>query len=441
MTTAAPRQAEPRVPRHSRTSERGLIGACLLSRTMIDATVDMVNVEDFYVPIHSHIWQTIVETHQAGEAVDATTIAARYHGPGSDEILLTLGAILADTASTYSATTHAASIKEWALHRRAVALAGELAELGYSDTPMNDIAVWALKALQELDRSRGGNGPIRAIDALEEWARRERAIIDGDPEPLGIPTGFVDLDERLLGLHRGQLITVAARPSMGKTALVLQWAINAVAEGHTVLFVSAEMSVAEITQRMIATGSKVDMHRVRSHKYLHADWPQIDHAIDRYRQGGMLWIDDDSSSSVATIRSHARKIANLDLIVVDYLQLLTPAQKTRETRQTEVGEIATGLKRLARELNVPVVAAAQLNRNLESRSDKRPMLSDLRESGQIEADSDVVIGLYRDEVYDPQSNDRGTAEFIILKHRNGATGVAHAAYLAHYVRFENMARM
>lgn len=427
---------------YSRIAERSLIGACLLNSTMIDVVSDMVAVDDFLAPLHQRIWETIVAAHQAGDAVEVGTIAARYRGAGQDEILVTLTDITIETPSTYSATTHASTVRDLSIRRQAIAVGQELVEKGYgTDMSTDDILGWTLKTVQDLDDQRGVKGPVTAVDALENWLARERAIMAGEPQPVGVPTGLVDLDERLVGLRPGQLITVAARPSMGKTAAVLQWAVNATNAGHDVLFVSVEMSTDELSQRLIASGAKIDMQRIRAHNYVTSDWAKIDQSLAARRDAGTLWILDDGSATVPGIRSSARRIPNLGLIVVDYLQILTPARNSRENRQIEVGEMVRGLKAIARDLEVPLIAAAQLNRSLESRSDKRPMLSDLRESGEIEATSDVVISIYRDEVYDPESEDRGVAEFIVNKQRNGPLGTTKTAYFAHHLTFENMARL
>lgn len=427
---------------YSRIAERSLIGACLLNGSMIDTVTDIVTAADFNVPLHADIWETILVTRQAGEVVAVDTIAARYKGHNREGIFAILGEITVDTSTTYGAPTHAATVRDFAIRRRAIHAYGELVEKAYGDIETTeDIVAMGLKASLDLDMQRGVKGPVTAVNALEDWAQRERAIAAGEPQPQGVPSGIRDLDERLLGFRPGQLITVGARPSMGKTAAVLQWAVNATFAGHNALFVSVEMSTDELVQRLISSGSRIDMQRVRSHTYLESDWPKIDQTMAAHRDAGDLWILDDGSATVPAIRSCARRIPNLGLIVVDYLQLLTPAHRTRENRQIEVGEMVRGLKAIARDLEVPLIAAAQLNRDLESRSDKRPMLSDLRESGEIEASSDVVISIYRDDVYDPESADRGTAEFIVNKQRNGPLGTSHAAYLPHFVRFENMARL
>jgi replicative DNA helicase len=247
----------------------------------------------------------------------------------------------------------------------------------------------------------------------------------------------------LSGLQKGALVVIGARPAMGKTAMALGMAANAALEAQRpVLLFSLEMSHLELTQRLLCSEARVDSKRIRTGNLAEADWSKISHAVGRLGDAP-IWIDDNPNTTVMEIRAKARrlkaKVGDLGLVVVDYLQLMT-GRNGAESRQVEVAEISRGLKILARELETPVVALSQLSRGLEQRTDKRPMLADLRESGSIEQDADVVLFIYRDEVYDPESPHRGTAEIIVSKHRNGPTGVARLAFLDHFTRFENMAK-
>jgi replicative DNA helicase len=261
----------------------------------------------------------------------------------------------------------------------------------------------------------------------------------------GLSTGFIDLDERLAGLQPANLVIIGARPSHGKTALALGMAAHAALEARVpVLFFSLEMSRSEVMQRLLASEARVDSQRIRTGKLLEADWPKISHAIGRLSDGP-LHVDDNPAVTIMDIRAKARRmqsrLGSLGLVVVDYLQLMT-GRHSAETRQVEVSEISRGLKILARELEVPVVALSQLSRNLELRADKRPQLADLRESGSLEQDSDVVLLCHRAEMYDPASPDRGTAEIIVAKARNGPTGPPiRLAFLDAYVKFASMARV
>src|SRR6202011_5717919 len=280
---------------------------------------------------------------------------------------------------------------------------------------------------------------------LTESLDRLEALYDRGESITGVPTGYLDLDERLSGLQPSNLIIVGARPAMGKTSFALGIAAHAAMEAHVpVLLFSLEMSHAEITQRLLCAEARVDATRIRNGKLLESDWPKISHAISRLGEAP-IYIDDNPNLTVMELRAKARRLKSrlgeLGCIIVDYLQLMSGGHNA-ENRQVEVSEISRGLKILARELEVPVVALSQLSRGLESRQDKRPMLSDLRESGSLEQDADVVLFIYREEQYDPDApiDRRGDAEIIVAKHRNGPTGSAHLLFLSQYARFDNMRR-
>jgi replicative DNA helicase len=281
-------------------------------------------------------------------------------------------------------------------------------------------------------------------DLLEMGLDRLALLFDRGDAITGVPTGYVDLDEKLYGLQPSSLVIVGARPAMGKTAFALGMAAHAAVEARipTLVF-SLEMGCDEITNRLLVSEARVDAGRMRNGRLAEADWPKISQAVARLGDAP-LYIDDNPNTTVMEIRAKARRlkarIGNLGLIVVDYLQLMSGGT-TSENRQLEVSAISRGLKILARELEVPVVALSQLSRNLEARADKRPVLADLRESGSLEQDADVVLFLYRDEMYNSDSADRGTAEVIVAKHRNGPTGKLQLAFLDHYTRFANMARV
>jgi len=258
----------------------------------------------------------------------------------------------------------------------------------------------------------------------------------------GIPTGYADLDEHLAGLQPSNLIVVGARPSMGKTAFALGLAAHAAMNGEQVLFFSLEMSHLEIAQRVLSAEARVNASHMRSGRLAEQDFKKISQAVGRLSDAS-LHIDDNPNVTIMDIRAKARRIKarmGLSLVVVDYLQLMT-GRHNAESRQVEISEISRGLKILARELNIPVIALSQLSRNLEARNDKRPMLSDLRESGAIEQDADVVMFIYRDEIYHQDSSERGTAEIIVAKHRNGPTGVVELSFIGDYARFVNIAKM
>jgi replicative DNA helicase len=275
-----------------------------------------------------------------------------------------------------------------------------------------------------------------SLNHLEELFERGDTIT-------GLATGYDDLDEVLSGLQPSNLVVVGARPAMGKSAFALGMAAHAALQARRpVLFFSLEMSHLDLTTRLIASEARVDSSRMRNGRLAEADWPKISHAIGRLAEAP-LFIDDNPQLTIMEIRAKARRLkakeGDLGLVVVDYLQLMT-GRGSAENRQVEISEISRGLKVLARELECPVVALSQLSRQLEQRADKRPMLSDLRESGAIEQDADVVMFLYRDSVYNPDSPDNGTAEILVSKHRSGPTAMIRLAWLDHLTRFANMAK-
>ncbi len=443
-----PSSGSARIPPHNLDAEQSLLGAMLLARDAIAAALETCGTDDFYKPAHGHVFDAITTLYSRGEPADPVTVADELGRAGLLEAIGGLSALIslqADTPATTNASRYARIVEEHALLRRMIAVAGEIAEMGYSvpddvaavvdraEALVFDVAerrvTDSLKPLQNL--------LVDTLDRLERLFDRGEAIT-------GVPTGYVDLDERLYGLQPSSLVIVGARPAMGKTAFALGMAAHAavVARAPTLVF-SLEMSHEELTQRLLVAEARVDAGRIRNGRLAEADWPKISQAIARLGDAP-LFIDDNPNLTVMEMRAKARRLkareGSLGLIIVDYLQLMS-SRSAVENRQIEVSSISRGLKILARELEVPVVALSQLSRNLEMRADKRPQLADLRESGSLEQDADVVLFLYRDEMYNPESADRGTAEVIVAKHRNGPTGKCQLAFLDHYTRFANMARV
>jgi len=436
-----------RTPPHNLDAEQSLLGAMLLSRDAIAAAMETCSTDDFYRPIHGHIFDAVNTLYNLGEPADPVTVADELSRAGFlEEVggLPALVALQANTPATTNAARYARIVEEHALLRRMIAVAGEIAELGYS-VP-DDVAA-------ALDRAEGlvfNVAERRVTDSLKPitellYASMDRLehLYDRGEIITGTPTGYLDLDEKLYGLQPSALIIVGARPAMGKTAFALGMAAHAAMDaGVPTLVFSLEMSCEEITNRLLVSEARVDAGRMRNGRLAEADWPKISQAVARLGEAP-LYIDDNPNTTVMEIRAKARRLkarqGNLGLIIVDYLQLMSGTSS--ENRQLEVSAISRGLKILARELEVPVVALSQLSRGLEARADKRPVLADLRESGSLEQDADVVLFLYRDEMYNPESADRGSAEVIVAKHRNGPTGKVQLAFLDHYTRFANMARV
>ena len=436
-----------RTPPHDLQAEESLLGAMLLSRDAISSAVELCKADDFYRPSHGHIFEAICSLYAQGEPADPVTVADELKradlldsagGTGN------LVALQANTPAIANAGRYARIVQEHALLRRLIGVASEIAEMGYS-LPDDVVATLDKAEAMVFDVAERGVTdtlkPLRellaaSLDHLEALYNRGDAIT-------GVPTGYTDLDEQLSGLQPSALVIVGARPSMGKTAFALGMAAHASIEKRLpVLLFSLEMSHLELTQRLLCSEARVDSTRMRNGKLHESDWPKVVNAIGKLGEAP-LFIDDNPNLTVMEIRAKARRLKSregLSLIIVDYLQLMS-GHGSSENRQVEVSEISRGLKILARELSVPVVALSQLSRSLEARADKRPVLADLRESGSLEQDADVVMFIYRDEVYNKDSADKGTAEIIVAKHRNGPTGTAQLAFLDHFTRFANMARV
>ena len=436
-----------RVLPHSLDAEKSVLGAMLLSREAIGLVSETLHGDDFYIPAHGHIFEAVTALYASGHPVDPVTVAEELERSDLLEMVGGAAALIEiqdRTPATTSAPRYAEIVSELALLRRLIAECNEIAEIGYGRP--EDV----VKAIDDAEariysvaqrRITTTTAPLgellsSSLDRLEELYERGDAIT-------GTPTGFIDLDRLLSGLQPSALIVVGARPAMGKTSFALGMAANAALskDAKPVLMFSLEMSQVEITQRLLCSQAKVDASHIRNGRLTPEDWTSISHTVGTLAEAP-IWIDDNPNVTVMEIRSKARrlksKLGDLGLIIIDYIQLMSGSSGA-ESRQVEVAEISRGLKILARELDVPVVALAQLNRGLEARTEKRPMLSDLRESGSLEQDADVVMFLYRDEVYHPDSADSGMGEVIVAKHRAGPTGLVRLAFNGKYTLFDNMA--
>jgi len=446
----ATRRAPGRVPPHNLEAEESLLGAMLLSRDAISAATEAhVEASDFYKPAHGHVYEAVMSLYGQGEPVDPVTVADELRRA---ELLDALGGrqtllrLQTGTPASANAAHYAKIVNELALLRRLIAVAGDIAEMGYDDSSEAAETLDRAESLVfEVAEHRVSDSMVAVTTALQDALDQLEALYGSEGDITGVQTGYTDLDHLLLGLQPSNLIVVASRPGMGKSSFALGAAANvAMTARRPVMFFSMEMGVLELTKRLLAGEARVDARRLQTGDIPEADWGRLSHAVGRLAETP-LYIDDNPHCTVMEMRAKARRAkarhGDLGLIVVDYLQLMTPSTTRRmENRQVEVAEISRGLKILARELDCPVMALSQLNRQLEYRQDKRPMLADLRESGGLEQDSDVVVFIYRDEVYNPESDQRGSAEIIVSKHRNGPTGVTRLAFLDHFVKFANMAR-
>lgn len=437
-----------RIPPHDLDAEESLLGAMLLSPDAVAEAVERVGAGDFYKPAHGHIFDAIVALFHRGEAVDAVTVADELRRGGVYELIgdpTTLIALQADTPSAANARHYATIVEEHSLLRQLIGVASEVAEIGYS-LPQDVTA-----AVDEAERLVFNLAERRTVDSLKalrnligESLERIEMLSAKKSAITGLATGYHELDEILTGLQPQSLTIVGARPAMGKTSFALGMLahVGAVLKRPALLF-SLEMGHLELTQRMIASEARVDSQKLRTGNLLHEnDWSKVGTAVSRLSES-TIFIDDNPHLTVMDIMARARRLkkaeGDLGLVLIDYLQLMTGRGRA-ENRQVEVAEISRGLKILARELDCPVVALSQLSRNLESRQDKRPMLSDLRESGSLEQDADVVMFIYREERYDQETpiDRRGVAEIIVAKHRNGPTGTAQLVFLNQYARFDNL---
>jgi replicative DNA helicase len=408
-----------------------------------------VETDDFYKPAHAHVYDAVLSLYGQGEPADPVTVAEELRRADLLEFVGGRAALLriqANTPASANAGHYARIVNELALLRRLIGVAGDIAEMGY-DTPddVTETLDRAESLVFEVAERRVSESMVGIHDALQDTIDNLESRYDDPSDLVGVPTGYTEVDRVLYGLQPSNLVIVAARPGMGKTSLALGVARNVSTQtGRPVVFFSMEMGTLELTKRLLAMEARVEASRLWTAKLSEGDWSKLAHAVGRLGEA-RLFIDDNPHCTVMEMRAKCRRLrarhGDLALVVVDYVQLMTPSTSRRmENRQVEVSEISRGLKILARELECPVVALSQLNRQVEYRQDKRPMLADLRESGGLEQDADVVAFIYRDEVYNPESDDRGKAEIIIAKHRNGPTGKAELAFLPHRAEFENMER-
>lgn len=444
-----------RVLPHNEEAERSLLGAMLLSAEAVEIGLSIVAASDFALPRHATIFTAIQELYNRNEAVDQVTVADRLAATGKlDEVggkpyLAELGS---SPGRPSSAPEYAEIVKRTSILRELIRAGTDIATLGYEHVDDVDEAIEsAEKRLFDVTKKRVSSNfrPIR--DLLKTGFEQIEALAERKEHVTGVPTGFPELDKILAGLHKGDLIILAARPSVGKTALALNMAVEAARKGHPVAIFSLEMSSEQLVQRLLCAEARVDSHRLRTGYLNDSDWPALVDAAGRLGEM-QLWVDDTPSASIVEIRAKARRLfRNKEdgLIVVDYLQLMQPQNRRSENRQQDVADISRGLKILAKELNVPVIALSQLSRAVEQRRG-RPVLSDLRESGAIEQDADVVMFIHRD-TYARGSDDsddyarddmppKGEAEIIVAKHRNGPTGVCRVSYLDRYTKFVPLAR-
>lgn len=439
-----------RIMPHSTEAERAVIGAILMNKEAAMAASELITGEDFYQTAYGIVYDAMLELFHKGQPIDLITLQEHLkekNVPPEVSGLEFVKDLIAEMGVETSANVkyYAKIVQEKAILRKLIKINEEIANTCYQENqPLSEILERTEKQVFELVEH--GNSqeytPIKqvvlnALDVIEKASKTKGTVT-------GIPTGFIDLDYKLSGLQRSDLILVAARPSMGKTAFVLNIAQHvAFRQNLAVAIFSLEMSKEQLVNRLFSLESHVDAQVLRTGNLKDTDWEKLIEGAGRIGKSRMI-IDDTSGISIAEMRSKCRKYKlelGLDLIIIDYLQLMSGSGgKSNESRQQEISEISRSLKGLARELNVPVIALSQLSRAVESRTDKRPMLSDLRESGAIEQDADVCMFIYREDYYIPDTEDKGIAEIIIAKQRNGPIGTVRLAWMPQYTRFGNELR-
>jgi replicative DNA helicase len=434
---------------HSIEAEQSVLGGLLLSADGWDAVAESVVDSDFYRPDHRLIYRQIAKLAEASEPVDVITVADKLEARGELERaggLPYLAELAQNTPSASNIRAYAQVVRERANLRKLIEAAQDIADSGFSPegrTSDELIDEAERRIMQISEQGPKAGGPQGVNPLLQTALGRIEELFNSGGEITGLSTGFADLDGMTSGLQASDLVIVAGRPSMGKTSFAMNLVENAVlAQDKPILVFSMEMPADSLVVRMLSSLGRIDQTRIRNGKLEQEDWPKLSTAVNKLKDVP-LFIDDTAALTPTEVRARARRTmreqGQLGMIMVDYLQLMQVAGSS-EGRTAEISEISRSLKAIAKEFECPVVALSQLNRSLEQRPNKRPVNSDLRESGAIEQDADVIMFIYRDEVYNEESPDKGVAEIIIGKQRNGPIGICRLAFIGQYTRFENLAR-
>lgn len=435
-----------RIPPHNIDAEQAVLGCMLLDSDIIPTVTELIRSGDFYRDDHREICEAILDLTEKAGPVDIITVSEQLQLRGSlDAVggLDYLASISGAVPTTANAKHYAKIVEEKALLRKLIKAASDISGMSYE---ASEEAAFVLdraeKSIFDILQKRSTQGFTHIKDVLLDTFNRLEELYNSKGFITGVPTGFTDLDYKTAGLQNSDLILIAARPGMGKTAMALNIAQYAAVQQHVpVAIFNLEMSKDQLVNRMLCSEVMVDSQKMRTGKLEDDDWNKIAQALAPLSEAP-IYIDDTPGISVMDIRAKCRRLKlekNLGLVVIDYLQLMQGRGKT-ENRQQEVSEISRSLKILAKELNIPVVTMSQLSRGPESRTDHRPMLSDLRESGAIEQDADIVMFLYRDDYYNPETERKNIAEVIIAKHRNGSTGTIDLRWFGEYTKFTNLKR-
>lgn len=444
-----PQLAHIKLPPHSVEAEQSVLGGLLLENHAWDKIADLMGQKDFYRHDHRLIYVTISKLIEQGKPADVITVSESLDTLGE---LVNIGglaylvALVQNTPSAANIRRYAEIVRERSILRKLVEIGTDISDSAYqpegkSATELLDQAEKKVFDIAEAG-ARGQRGFVDLKSLLGTVVERIDELFsrDNQSDVTGIPTGYTDLDQKTAGLQPGDLIIVAGRPSMGKTAFSINIGENvAINTGLPVAIFSMEMGGAQLVMRMLGSVGRLDQQRLRTGRLLDDDWPRLTYALGKLNEAP-IFIDETPALNALELRARSRRLhrqcGKLGLIIIDYLQLMSSVT-SGENRATEISEISRSLKALAKELQVPIIALSQLNRSLEQRPNKRPVMSDLRESGAIEQDADVILFIYRDEVYNADSQDKGSAEIIIGKQRNGPIGTTRLTFLAEHTRFEN----
>ncbi|MCL4416418.1 MAG: replicative DNA helicase [Actinobacteria bacterium] len=438
-----------RIPPYNLEAEESLLGSMLISKDAIVSVIEIVREDDFYRKSNSEIFTAIKELYSKGEPVDPITLADYLK---KKDLLEEIGgktfihSLISNIPLASNAVYYAEIVKHNSILRKMIYAATDIARMGYEVPDDLNAAVDKAQQLifsisQDLNYSSRNTAFVQIKEVLTEVYDQTVSLSENKTNITGVTTGFIDLDKLTSGLQNSDLIILAARPGMGKTSLALCISKNACSRDDTpVAIFSLEMSRQQIAQRLLCSESRIDLHRIRSGDIREHEWPKLGHAIEKLSES-RIYIDDAPLLTVMDLRARARMLVSnfgVKLIIIDYLQLMQSGQNYKENRVLEITDISRNLKSLARELKIPIIAVSQLSREVEKRPDKRPILADLRESGAIEQDADLVMLIYRDEYYDRESKTAGIAEIIIAKHRNGPIGQIELRFSKEYALFSNL---
>jgi len=441
------------VPPHDLDAERAVIGAMLVSEAAVSAVGEMLDAEDFYSETHRVLYGVMMRLYSRGDPIDQLTLSDELKSVGEFDRIggrSYVFRLVESVPTAANAARYAEIVRGKALLRAVIDAGSRIQQEAFAEP---DDVTQALDAAEQLIYGVSNRQLKEHLAPVSELAPGALEMIqrlyEAEGEVTGVETGFEDLDRLTTGFHKSDLVILAARPAMGKTAMALNaiWHAASV-KGLPVAIFSLEMSKEQLVQRLISQTTRIRTQDLRSGNVKAEDWPKLVRGVAEVSRAP-IWIDDTAGITLMEMRAKTRRLASrlsaqgelpLSLVVVDYLQLMVGSGARSENRQQEVAEISRGLKVLARDLDVPVLAVAQLSRAVEQRHDKRPLLSDLRDSGSIEQDADMVMFLYRDEYYNPDSDDKGIAEVLVGKHRNGPTGKVQLAWLEQYTKFASLAR-